>query len=204
MKTPTRKFTAVLVVLLACLSCFGQARIYTRKARLADLPVKTTKVVLSGEALLSSALRTAVISQWRVSAYEFCTAAEYEALKGDSNYYFLYPAAEDTGTAVLVFAKGGVEKSDNLMKEAFEVVRMPIGEEYRHMESFLNIIQAFAMDAMDSDQAGYLGLRYYNRNESRMRQMLKSNPESVTTLEIGPYRISFDSITDALYSFHKR
>lgn len=198
-----RKYLMVLVALSFCLTCFGQARIYTRKARLADLPVKTTKVVLAGNPLLHSSLRSDVITQWRVSAYEFCSVEEFESLRSNPDFYFLRPATEEDGTAVLVFSKGGAERSDDLKKEALEIVRIPLGEEYRYIGVLLNIIQTFVIDAMESEQVGYLGLRYYNRNESAMRKLMKSDPDRVTTLETGRYRICFDNETGVLYSFRK-
>ena len=156
---------------------FGQGNLYTRKARLADFPTRTTKVVLSGGSLLELVLKESVISNWRVSHYEFCTSEEYDKLKSSNDYYFL-TLASDEGIAFLILTKGGKsDESDNL-KKPFEVIRVPVasigepsGRELVFMGAFIDIIQTFAEDAMGSDKIAYGGLDSYNSDRLSGKQI---------------------------------
>jgi hypothetical protein len=70
----------------------AQAQINTKKIKIADFPQKITKVVLTGNDFYDLALRDEIASGWRLSAYEFCTLDEFEALKTSEDYYFLMTA----------------------------------------------------------------------------------------------------------------
>lgn len=197
-----KKYLFALLVLLLPVSAFSQAKIYTRKAKLADLPVCKTKVVLPEDQDLSSRMREDVISVWRVSAYEFCTLEEYEALKSDNSLYFLCPEKEE-GTDVLVFSKGGLQKSDDSSLETFEIVRIPVGDDFSYISSLLNIVQTFVEDAMGSDRVGYAGLRYYNSGRGSMRRLARRDPSRLVHITSGRYSLVFDRDTDELYSFRR-
>lgn len=153
--------------LLPALS-FGQAKFYTRKAKLEDFTAKTTKIVTGGQSPLELNLRSEVTSRWHLSPYEFCTPEDYEKLKNDSNYYFLRFVA-DEGIAFLLLEKGGKEDDADRFKRTFEIVRIPIsslgmsvGADVIYMGAFLEIIQAFTEKAINSDATGYFGLETYN------------------------------------------
>ena len=79
--------------LLASLTLLAQGKVSTRSYRLADVTDKVTKVVLSGDEFLNSALRQEVVNRWTASPFEFCTLEEFDALKLQEDYYFLIPAA---------------------------------------------------------------------------------------------------------------
>ena len=164
MKLRLRHLFLTLFLLLAALPAPGQGKVYTRKLRLADFPARTTKVVLGGNPFLELTLREAVAVHWRISPYEFCTPEEYGRLASSSSHYFL-TLAQDRGILFLILSKGGKEGEKDQLKQAFEVVRMPIagaddpgGRELVLMGAFLDIIQNFVEQAMISDRTAYAGL----------------------------------------------
>lgn len=166
-------------LLLLPLTAGGQAKqatIQTRKVRLSDFPTKITKVVLAGSELFNNALQEEMARRWLASPYEFCSLAEYEALKNKPDYYFLIPASTRTkkeaepGIVTLTLLKGGVEKDDNPEKVGFDVIsipccsaEMPSGREFVFLPAFLDIIQRFVNEAMTSDRVSYGGLSVYSR-----------------------------------------
>lgn len=157
-------FLALALLAAAAASALAQGKIYTRKLRLADFPTKTTKMVLAGNSFLDLALREGIAVHWRVSPYEFCSPEEYERISSSSSYYFL-TLAQDGGIVFLVLSKGGKEGEKDQLKQAFEVVRLPIasagdpsGRELVLMGAFLDIIQTFVEQAMLSDRTAYAGL----------------------------------------------
>lgn len=202
MKSQIKKYSAVCAALIIAITCFGQARIYTKKARMADIPVKTAKVVLRDNDTLSAALREAAKLTWRVSAYEFCTLQEYESLKTSSNFYFLHLEEED-GVPAIVFSKGGLQKTVDSFNEAFDIVSIPASDDGKYMDAMLDIIQNFVEDAMDSDRVGYLGLQYYNRNVAILNKLKRTDPSRVIRIRVGGSRIVFDRETHTLLSFHR-
>ena len=68
---------------------WGQAQINTKKMKINDFTQKVTKVVLSGNEFMDSALQNEVAAIWRVSPYEFCTHEEFTSLMTSDEYYFL-------------------------------------------------------------------------------------------------------------------
>ncbi|MCR5351645.1 MAG: hypothetical protein K6E35_04040 [Bacteroidales bacterium] len=168
MRNRLRHLFVLTVLLVSTLSAFGQGKIYTRKMRLADFPTKTTKVVLEGNSFLELALREEIAVHWRISPFEFCSQNEYGQLRTSSNYYFLTLAQEE-GLAYLTLTKGGKAGEKDQLKQAFEVVRMPLasvdnptGRELVFMGAFLDIIQSFVEQAMISDKVAYGGLSTSN------------------------------------------
>ncbi|MBR5076197.1 MAG: hypothetical protein IKX28_04185 [Bacteroidales bacterium] len=159
-----RHLFLTLFLLAATLPAWGQGKVYTRKLRLADFPTKTTKMVLAGNSFLELTLREGIAVHWRISPYEFCSPEDYRRLSSSSSYYFL-SLAQDRGIIFLVLTKGGKEGEKDQLKQAFEVVRMPIagaddpsGRELVMMGAFLDIIQTFVERAMLSDRAAYGGI----------------------------------------------
>ena len=151
----------------------GQARINTKKLKIADLPTRTTKVVLGAGDMMDSALRDEVAARWRISPYEFCTAEEYNALKEDSGYYFLLIArSEDKeykDLLTLTLMKGGKAKAEDPQKRPVEVASLPVsaagfpsGREVVFLPALLDILQDYVTRAMRSDSAGYSGFDIYS------------------------------------------
>ncbi len=159
-----KKYFLVLLMLLFSATGWGQAKIYTKKARIADFQTKTTKVVLSGNPLLDATLREEVASRWRISPYEFCSVADYEALKDKTLYYFLR-LATDSDFAYLILTKGGPKEDLDPLKERFDVVSLPVssaglasGRGLVYMSAFVDIIQNYMERAILSDKAAYVGI----------------------------------------------
>ena len=184
----TRNILKILTLALAALlllppTSFGQAKqakIQTRKVRLSDFTTKTTKVVLAGGEMFDNALQEEMARRWLVSPYEFCSVAEYEALKNKPDYYFLIPASTKTkkeaepGVVSLTLLKGGLEKDDDPEKVGFDVISIPCatvdspsGREFVFLPAFLDIIQRFVSEAMTSDRVSYGGLATFSRKMLR-------------------------------------
>lgn len=157
-----------LLLLPFCAFAIGQKKIYTKKMKLSSFPTSTVKVISSGSLLLDAELKKQVASRWHASPFEFCSTSEYLAFRGNPDYYFLRFVVEG-GVVFLQLEKGGVESSADPMKLSFKVVSVPVGSqdhpsgrELIYMPAFVDIIQEFALDAMESDRKGYLGLACYN------------------------------------------
>ena len=155
-----KKFCLLLIsmVLLPCL-CLGQAKIYTKKVKLSDFPTKTTKIVLTGNDLLDSPLKEEIARRWRISPYEFCEPEEYDGIKKSTDYYFIR----------MVDINGVTSMS--LSKEGLEVINLPYctagdpsGREILFMPAFIDILQTYVLDSINSDMTGYLGLKSYTKN----------------------------------------
>ena len=171
-------------LLLACAVCHAQVKIYTMKYKMSDFTDRTTKVVVEGESMLALAVRETVNSHWRVSPCEFCTTAEYEALKSDNSYYFLRMMRSE-GVALLELSKGGREDDNDPKKRPFEVISIPVGSseipsgsELTFMGAFIDIIQDFAVKAMDSDVVGYSGLKAFNGKSIHDKQIYTSSRDA--------------------------
>ena len=158
-----KKFCLLLffMVLLPFI-CLGQAKIYTKKVKLSDFPTKTTKIVLTGNDLLDSPLKEEIARRWRISPYEFCEPEEYDGIKKSADYYF-----------IRMVDINGVS-SMSLYKEGLEVINLPYctagdpsGREILFMPAFIDILQTYVMDSINSDMTGYLGLRNYTRSMLR-------------------------------------
>ena len=208
MKKQLIKILAVAAIVLLPSLAWGQAKVYTKKARMADFPTATTKVVLSGESLLDLAFRDVVVSRWNVSPYEFCTPDEYRALKTSNSYYFL-SLALDEGVMFMVLEKGGAEGEQNMLKIPFEVVRVPVaaqgavtGLEFGFLGAFLDIVQQFAMESLNSDRVGYTGIGTYNGKDLRGMKIIldldragsaleDAEPNTLAAIIIAPLEVSF-------------
>ena len=167
----------VLMLVLACSAvapAAGQAKINTKKLKIADLATRTTKVVLGSGDFVAGALRDEVSARWRISPYEFCTVEEYNALKESSDYYFLLIARSEEkkyrGLLTLTLMKGGQPKAEDPQKRPVEVASLPFssagfpsGREVVFLPALLDILQDYVTKAMRSDGAGYTGFDIYAR-----------------------------------------
>lgn len=164
----------IVIVLALCapLCASGQAKINTKKVKIADLPTRTTKVVLGQGGIMDSALRDEVSARWRISPYEFCTVEEYNSLKENPDYYFLLIARSDEkeykGMLTLTLMKGGKAKAEDPQKRPVDVASLPIsssdfpsGREVVFLPALVDIIQDYVTRAMKSDGAGYSGFDIY-------------------------------------------
>ena len=205
-----KRFFRIVCIVLS-LACFvqatvsGQARINTKKLMIADLPTRTTKVVLGSGDMMDSALRDEVAARWLISPYEFCTAEEYKALKEDSNYYFLLIARSDEkeyrGIRTLTLMKGGKPKADDPQKRPVEVASLPVsasgfpsGREIVFLPALLDILQDYVTRAMRSDGAGYTGFDIYARQvrKTGIKRIFFSEDDLVPDMDEAFKRQYFD------------
>lgn len=164
-----KAYVLIIAIMLPLLS-WGQAQINTKKMKINDFTQKVTKVVLSGNEFMDSALQNEVAATWRVSPYEFCTHEEFTSLMTSDEYYFLlitygqFKKESKASIQFLTLVKGGAE-AQNGIDEMLEVVSVPFasaqnpsGREMVFLPALLNIIQDFTMAAMEKDSVGYGGL----------------------------------------------
>ena len=179
MKRQITKYFLLFFLLLDSVCGWGQAKIYTRKARLADFQTKITKVVLSGNPILDASLKEEISSRWRISPFEFCSMAEYESLKKSDTYYFLLMTAgqakgeEEPMVRFLTLEKGGADKGDNIALRT-EVISLPLcpvdggsGRELVFLPALVKGVQAFTAEAMESEKVAYSGMAWFNGNFDR-------------------------------------
>lgn len=164
MEKGLRKYLLALLLSLLPMLLQAQGSIYTRSARLADFPQKTTKIVLSGEPTLDAVLKQEITSRWRISPYEFCTEKDYSALRTGTRYYFLHFKVDDEFTWMHL-SKGGPSEG-NPLKTAMEVVSIPVSsaddptpEELVFLPAYIDIVQDYLLKAMVSDKVSYRDLR---------------------------------------------
>lgn len=155
---------------------FAQAQVNTKKVKISDFTQKVTKVVLTGNMFYDSSLQDEIVARWKVSPYEFCSLDEFEELKGNDEYYFLlstkgqFKKETEPGLQFLTLVKGG-KKAEGGIDNMLEIVSMPVcaaedpsGRELTFIPAFLDIIQNFALDAMEKDLNAYTGLSNYSLN----------------------------------------
>ena len=114
--------------------------------------------------MLDSPLKEEIARRWRISPYEFCTPEEYDGIKKSTDYYFI----------LMADIKG--VRSLSLFKEGLEVINLPYctagdpsGREILFMPAFIDILQTYVMDSINSDMTGYLGLKDYSKNMIRSK-----------------------------------
>lgn len=220
----------ILIALLAVLPalCWGQGKVYTKKARMEDFSQRTTKVVVSGESLLALTLKEEMMSRWRISPFEFCTPEEYEKIKENNNYFFLSLVVEE-GVAFVSLTRGGKDSAEMLHKP-FEVVRIPFaadgastGQEFSFIGAIIDVMQHFTEDAIVSDIIGYASLSSYSRPSLKGKTvflnpkdadkaMVDGTPDAVCGIIITPvspgkkancYRMLISADTHELYDFQQ-
>lgn len=178
-----KKFLILLVAAMMPLLATAQAQITTKKIKISDFPEKTTKVVLTGNALYDAVLKEEIAARWRIAPYEFCTLQEFNELKGKNKYYFLlttkgqYKTEGEPGLQFLTLVKGG-EAAENGINQMLEIVSLPIasaeepsGRELTFLPVFITIIQKYTLDSIDHDLNAYIGLSNYTKNLAETRAM---------------------------------
>ena len=221
----------ILIALLAILPvlCWGQGKVYTKKARMEDFATKITKVVVDGESLLALTFKEEVMRRWRISPFEFCTAEEYGRIKGNNGYFFL-SLVIDEGVAFMQLTRGGDENAD-MLHRPFEVVRIPFaadgastGQEFSFLGAILDVLQNFTEASVESDIVGYASLSSYSTNQLKGKTvylnpgdadkaMNEGTPDAVCGIIITPvditkksssYRMLISADTHELYSFEQQ
>lgn len=123
---------------------WGQGQVFTKKMRLQGYEGKITKVVMSGNGILDSALKEEVIARWDINPFEFCTLQECEAQKNDPNCFFLRyeMTAEADSSATLVnlrYYKAGPDNQQQL-DACVDVVSVPVGYLHNDMVPVRNLM----------------------------------------------------------------
>ncbi|MCM1176791.1 MAG: hypothetical protein NC308_07480 [Clostridium sp.] len=178
-----KRFLIMVAAAIIPVVMSAQAQITTKKMKLEDFPEKTTKIVLSGNAFLDGELEDAVKNNWHLSPYEFCTAEEFEKLKGSEDYYFLmtvkgqFRKEAEPGIEMLSLVKGG-KGADKSLNKMLEVVTVPLrsseypsGREIVFMPALIDIIQTHVVASMDKDLNAYGGLGNYCLNITEAKGM---------------------------------
>ncbi len=166
--------TAMALLLVSAGLFAQQGKVTTRKHLFSDFTDKITKVVMAGGDVLDGALRQEVVQLWTASPFEFCSAAEYNSLKGSDAYYFLLvtegqaKGEEEPMVRFLTLEKGGAESGDNIPLRT-EVISLPlcpadgsIGREVVFLSAYVKGIQEFALAAMESERTAYSGMNWFN------------------------------------------
>ena len=161
----------------------AQAQIETKKVKISDFTQKITKVVLHGNEFYDAILKEEIALRWRMSPYEFCAQEEFEALKTNSQYYFLittlgqFKKETAPGIQFLSLVKGGkgAKKGVGEMLEVaslpYASVEYPSGRELVFLPALLDIIQNHTVKSMDSDFDGYVGMSRNTKNMQQAQQM---------------------------------
>ena len=169
-----RNILLVATLLTMAFTAAGQAKISTKKVRIADIGTRTTKVVIGGNALTDGVFRDEVSARWRISPFEFCTVEEYNSQKTDPDLYFLLMAKSEEkkydGMLTLTLMKGGKPDAEDQRKRPVDVASLPLcsasfpsGREMTLLPAMLDILQDYATKAVESDKAGYSGFDIYAR-----------------------------------------
>ncbi len=160
-----KRILTILVTLALAIQAFGQAQITTRKEKLSDFTIRTMKVVLSGNHFVDTALQEALNNTWNLSAFEFCTMAEFNSLKNNEEYYFMVPVKvkykKETapGITMLTLVKGRATAKN--INDMVEVVSMPIcaadfpsGREAAVLPGLVDIIQGYVSKSLNGNFSG--------------------------------------------------
>ena len=193
-----KRIIVATAALLLSLMAWGQAQIDTKKVKISDFTQKITKVVLTGNMFYDGSLKSEIAAKWHVSPFEFCSMQEYEALKGDDNYYFLltvqgqFRKESEPGLTFLSLVKGGKNAAEGI-DEMLEIVSFPLasaedpsGREYVFLPAVLDIIQNYALDSMENDINAYTGLPNYTMNITKSGDMTIVFSEKDLSGEVTP------------------
>lgn len=155
----------IVLLSLAHIASYGQANVYTRKARLEDFQTRTTRIVLTGQEMLDAVLKEEISSRWMLSPYEFCNVQQYLADKMSELYYFVRFTFDNDFTYLTV-TKGGDPDDENQLKQGFDVVMLPVapavmqgGDELIYLPAYIDIVQRYIYEAQLSDKVAYRGLK---------------------------------------------
>ena len=191
------KLICALALLLSPVLLHAQGQVSTRSHRMADFTDKVTQVVLTGNALVSNALRQEVVTEWTASAFEFCTLEQFEKLKTKEDYYFLmvlesqFKGEERPGVSFLTLLKGGPEAQKGI-GAMFEVVALPLmaalgstGRELTYLGGLLKTIQEYTLEAMESEKVAYSMEHWVNNIYSKWgsaKQVLMADEDLAPTV----------------------
>ena len=193
-----KKFIAILAALMLPLMVWGQAQIDTKKMKISDFTQKVTKVVLTGNPIHDGCLKNGISAKWHVSPFEFCSLSEYENLKSNDSYYFLlttkgqFKKESEPGLTFLTLVKGGSEAANGIdgmieiVSFPFASAEDPSGREYVFLQTFLDIIQNYALDSMEKDINAYTGLANYSMNISKSGKMTLVFSEDDLSTDVTP------------------
>ena len=178
-----KRFCTVTCALLAAVTLLAQGRVNTKKYILSDFTDKVTQVVLSGNEVLDSGLRQAVVTLWSSSPFEFCTLEQFESLKTQNRYYFLivaesrFKGEENPGISFLSLVKGGPEAQEGIGAMT-EVISLPLtaamggsGRELVYLSALVQAVQDFTLAAMESEKVAYAPDVWFNENYAKFGKM---------------------------------
>jgi len=178
-----KKVIAIIVAAVLPITLFAQAQITTKKMKIADFTEKTTKVVLTGNQMFDSIFQQQFKDNWTLSSYEFCTKADFEALRSNPEYYFLmvvtgqFKKEQEPGIDIITIVKGGLGYDDGI-DGMLEVVSIPFrahddptGREFVVLPALLSVLQKQTADSMEKDIRGYVGLSNFSMNLAKTKDM---------------------------------
>ena len=163
---------ALMSICFAPEAC-AQAQINTKKMKIGDFPEKVMKVVLTGNPMIDGVLQDVISSEWRISPYEFCTVEDFEANKGNEDFYFMlmskaqFKKESEPGIEFLTVVKGGkgADKGIDKMLEAcsfpVRAAQMPNGREFDFLPYIIGAMQGYIRKSMTDDRVCYAGLGKY-------------------------------------------
>ena len=194
-----RKISCILLSLVLSLPLWAQGQVSTRKHKLADFTDKVTQVVLTGNEMLSSALREEVVSGWTASAFEFSTLDRFGKIKSEEKYYFLM-VAESGGISFLTLLKGDPEAKEKGISAMHEVISLPLvaamggsGRELTYLGGLIKTVQEYTLEAMESEKVAYGMEAWVNKNYDKwghtkqIRIASEDLSENVTEKELKKY-----------------
>jgi hypothetical protein len=169
-----RILISILAIVL-CVSASAQGHFNTKRYKIKDFREKVTKIVVMGNDITQTTLSQEVLDRWTISAFELCTKEEFEATKTSADYYFLILTdgisrnGISSGITYLTLVKGGPEASKGIGSMT-EVVSLPVcssaasdGCELTFMGAFVEIIQEYTLQAIESEYNAYMGLTIFNK-----------------------------------------
>ncbi len=194
-----RKISCILLSLVLSLPLWAQGQVSTRKHKLADFTDKVTQVVLTGNEMLTSALREEVVAGWTASAFEFSTLDRFEKIKSEEKYYFLM-VAESGGISFLTLLKGDPEAKEKGISAMHEVISLPLvaamggsGRELTYLGGLIKTVQEYTLEAMESEKVAYGMEAWVNKNYDKwghtkqIRIASEDLSENVTEKELKKY-----------------
>ena len=192
-----KSILCAFALLLASPLLQAQGQVSTRSHRMADFTDKVTQVVLTGNAMLSGALRQEVVTGWTASAFEFCTMEQFEKRKTSDKYYFLmilenqFKGEDTPGVSFLTLLKGGPEAEKGI-GTMFEVASLPLvaalggtGRELTYLGGLVKTIQEYTLEAMDSEKVANNMEKWVNKSFDkwgRMKRVLIATEDLAPTV----------------------
>lgn len=162
-----KRTVSIFLALLMSLSLMAQGQVSTRKYRLSDFLDKMTKVVMSGDEVLCSAMKQEVVNVWTSTTFEFCSLEQFEKIKTSEEYYFLIPV-ESEGLMRLTLVKGGPQAQKGI-SDMHEIITLPISSalgtssrDLVYLGGIVQAIQDFTLAAKDSEKTAYMMSGWFN------------------------------------------